>query len=235
MHIPEKLKKVISERKRHFVLHYHDIMLEEADIETLDEQQWLNDNVMTFYMEYTERQVIPRNIKDILLLRPTMTHLLTYSPGKPSDLIGALPPHFEEKRVIFAPINNGTPEAANNGTHWSLLVYFRPTNSFYYYDSLNFTNIKDAKQTAKRMTPLLGSKRKPRFIPSSTPQQTNGADCGLMVISTIEYLLHQIFNHPGNNNGKTLFSMDKSSSMLSPNDIRIMLKSLVYHLRQNDK
>ncbi|ORZ26198.1 hypothetical protein BCR42DRAFT_401774 [Absidia repens] len=215
-------------KKRQIVLHYHDVVLDEEDMETLKEGQWLNDNIMTFYMEYTERELIPQGVNDILLLRPTMSQLVTYYPGTPSDLTSALPPHFDKRRFIFIPINNGTPETANNGTHWSLLVYSRPTNRFYHYDSLHSTNIKEAKLTAKRMTALLGTRKSPDFKSSSAPQQENGADCGLMVVGIMDCLIKQAL--ASSSNSKAL-KLDASSKVQPPNETRSWLKSLVYHLQ----
>ncbi|CAO3599699.1 unnamed protein product [Absidia cylindrospora] len=214
-------------KKRQVVLHYHDVMLDEEDMETLEEGQWLNDNIMTFYMEYTEQELIPKDVNDILLLRPTMSQLITYYPGTPTDLTSALPPHFDNRQFIFA-IDNGTPETANNGTHWSLLVYSRPTNTFHHYDSLHSTNIKEAKHTAKRMTPLLGTRKSPHFKSSSTPQQENGADCGPMVISIMDCLIKQAL--ASSNNSKTL-KLDASSKVQPSNETRSWLKSLVYQLQ----
>jgi hypothetical protein len=51
-------------------------------MDTLEEGQWLNDNIMSFYMEYMERQVIPIETSDVLLLRPTMSQLIAHTPGK---------------------------------------------------------------------------------------------------------------------------------------------------------
>lgn len=80
--------------------------------------------------------------------------------------------------AIFIPVNDGDPSKANSGTHWSLLVYVRAVNSFYYYDTLKFSNLRDAELTCKRMQPLLHLDKPSQFIPATTPQQDNGSDCG---------------------------------------------------------
>lgn len=95
-----------------------------------------------------------------------------------TDLEPALPKDMDKKAVIFMPINDGDPEKANSGTHWSLMVYVREINSFYYYDTLKFNNLREGEQTCKRIQPLLKLNEAAQFIPSSTPQQGNGSDCG---------------------------------------------------------
>ncbi|KAI8342751.1 hypothetical protein BC941DRAFT_413737 [Chlamydoabsidia padenii] len=225
-------------KKRKVVLHYHDIMLEETDMATLEEGQWLNDNIMSFYMEYIERQVIPGDSNDMLLLRPTMSQLIAHTPGNPKDLIGVLPPHLDKRRLIFVPINNGTPETANNGTHWALLVYSRPTNTFYYYDSLHSTNIEEGRNTSKRMISLFGtgktllSKVKPPdFIPLSTPQQSNGTDCGLMVIGIMDCLIHQTMKCSTDD----ALQIGNPNQVRPPNETRSLLKSLIRQEQRKSK
>lgn len=98
--------------------------------------------------------------------------------GDVMDLEPALPKGMDKHAVIFMPINDGDPERANSGTHWSLMVYVREANSFYYYDTLKFNNLREGEKTYKRIQPLLKLNEAAQFIPSSTPQQVNGSDCG---------------------------------------------------------
>jgi sentrin-specific protease 8 len=85
---------------------------------------------------------------------------------------------MDKYEAIFIPINDGKPSEAYSGTHWSLMVYIRAINTFYYYDTLKFNNLQNGELTSKRMQPLLKVDKQPQFIPSSTPQQDNGSDCG---------------------------------------------------------
>lgn len=98
--------------------------------------------------------------------------------GDVTQLIPALPPNMESYEAIFIPVNDGKPNVAYSGTHWSLMVYVRAVNSFFYYDTLKFNNLRDGEYASKRFQPLLQLKEPSKFIPSSTPQQENGSDCG---------------------------------------------------------
>lgn len=98
--------------------------------------------------------------------------------GDITELIPALPPNMETYEAIFIPVNDGKPNVAYSGTHWSLMVYIRAINSFFYYDTLKFNNLRDGEYASKRFQPLLQMKEHAKFIPSSTPQQENGSDCG---------------------------------------------------------
>ncbi|CAO3614321.1 unnamed protein product [Cunninghamella echinulata] len=180
-------------------------------------------------MEYMERTTVHN---DILLLRPAMVHLLTYMPGNPKELQGVLPPQFENRRVIFIPINDGIADKAYSGTHWSLLVFFRSSKSFFYYDSLNTSNIRPAKYTAKRMIPLLKLDMEPEFKVIPSPQQEGTSDCGLMVLSLMDLLIGRIIsNTTTNENGQGILATKELNRMKSPDSIRkdmiILIKKLL--------
>jgi sentrin-specific protease 8 len=94
------------------------------------------------------------------------------------DLTFALPPNIDQRQVIFIPINDGDATQAYSGSHWSLMVYVRATNTFYYYDSLQSSNMKQAVHTSGRIYPLLNVDEPSQFVSMTTSQQNNGSDCG---------------------------------------------------------
>ncbi|ORX62357.1 cysteine proteinase, partial [Hesseltinella vesiculosa] len=146
------------------------------DLDTIKENHWLNDTIIEFYMEYKERT--EAGFTDaILLLRPAMVQLLTHSSEDPNLLKTVLPPNLDTREVVFAPINDGSPGKAYDGSHWSLVVFFRPTKRYYYYDSMGTGNFRAARKTARKLAPLLGEQASDLLI-AETPQQGNGADCG---------------------------------------------------------
>lgn len=158
--------------------------------------------MIEFHMEVLERTSVPKDTQ-YLFLRPGMVHLVTHAEGTPIHLFyrltyshvrhegdvmqlePVLPANMDQYQVIFIPVNDGVPQRAYSGTHWSLIVYVRAVNSFYYFDTLKFSNLKQGENTCKRLQPLLKLERPAQFIPCSTPQQDNGTDCGG---NTIKYL-----------------------------------------------
>lgn len=173
------------------------------------------------------------------------------------QLVSALPENMDKYEAIFIPINDGKPSEAYSGTHWSLMVYIRPSNSFYYYDTLTFNNIRDGELTLRRMKPLLKVDKRPQFIPSSTPQQANGSDCGgefslysflyciiltcisltVSVISIIDYTLHQLLKIRGQkepvNYNKIMIL--KPKYMSTPNQVRDNVSGMIKRLQQRSK
>lgn len=105
------------------------------------------------------------------------------------QLAPALPPQMDQYEAIFIPVNDGKPQEAYSGTHWSIMLYIRAVNSFFYYDTLKFNNLRDGELSSRRIQPLLKLEKSAQFIPSSTPQQINGSDCGgiYLYIEFIEF------------------------------------------------
>ncbi|KAJ3299934.1 SUMO1 sentrin specific peptidase 8 [Borealophlyctis nickersoniae] len=121
-----------------------------------------------------------------------MVHLLAHI-SDPTDLASALPPGLQEKLAVFIPVNDEQRNVAGGGSHWSLMVYFRPTNTFYYYDSLGTLNRDSAKQTMRSLTPLIAGEATSSFFADvDTPPQTNPFDCGVYVMAITELIASRI-------------------------------------------
>lgn len=150
-----------------------------------------------------------------------------------SELASALPPDLGSCQAVFIPVNDASdPTRADSGSHWSLLVYARPFNSFYYYDSLGDSNLNAAIAVAKKFSPLL-SKDRPNFVhQKEAPQQANGADCGACVIGAVDVLVNRLLQPqtPG-----TAFSPDAimhltENDVLPPATVRSTLKDIIKKL-----
>lgn len=90
---------------------------------------------------------------------------------------------------IFFPINNGDERNGLNGTHWTLLVFDREQQQFQYYDTAEGRNGVPAPTAIAIMNHLIPPEDELVFVcPDDTPQQQNGDDCGVFVISITENL-----------------------------------------------
>ncbi|KAI7905576.1 uncharacterized protein BX663DRAFT_500201 [Cokeromyces recurvatus] len=218
------------------ILHYHDIVIRQSDLDTLAPGQWLNDTMIAFHMEFLERTFVPKDA-NYLFLRPGMVHLITFAQGDVMQLVSALPPNMDKYEAIFIPINDGKPYEAYSGTHWSLMVYIRQVNSFYYYDTLKFNNLRDGEMTSRRLQPLLRLKERSQFIPSTTPQQGNGSDCGVSVIAIIDYTLHQLLKSRGQKEPVQYnkIMMLKSKHLSTPQQVRDNINGMIKRLQQRSK
>ena len=104
-----------------------------------------------------------------------------------SVLLGPL--DLASRDAIFLPINDSRDaDAANSGSHWSLLVFERVSQSFTLLDSMpSRETLPIASIAATRLAAMLGVStgrmRAPRIAVPDVPRQTNSYDCGVFVIS----------------------------------------------------
>ncbi|KAF3940140.1 hypothetical protein ABW19_dt0200704 [Dactylella cylindrospora] len=177
-------------------LSYHDICLYKEDINCLIDD-WLTDNNIAFWEEYLEREVINRSdCNGIILLRPSMVFMLRLSSSV-SSIASALPLVFNATH-IFLPINdNRDPNAAEAGSHWSLLVVSVKDKVAFHYDSLSSSNLSHAKAVAEKVAEWLGSELDFHDLDEDTPQQGNTSDCGVHVCMNMRHLLvKRLLNTP---------------------------------------
>jgi sentrin-specific protease 8 len=168
---------------------YGDCQVYDYDLETLRPGEWLNDTIIEFAYEYYEKEIF-QDQKRFLFLRPAIVYLIMHTRDR-SSLEGALPIGMDQKDVIFLPINDSSGED-DSGSHWSLLVYWKQTNSFYHYDSIGSSNEMMARYCKDKIADFIGSSLTASFIPIDTPQQQNGYDCGVYVIAITKLLASRL-------------------------------------------
>lgn len=116
-----------------------------------------------------------------------MSFMLMQTPD-PTTLKAALP-DFTLTTHIFLPINDcHDVEAAEGGSHWSLLLVSLIDGVAFHYDSLCPANREDAELATKKISQLLAKSLRFTNLTDS-PQQENGSDCGVYVCMEMRYLL----------------------------------------------
>lgn len=189
-------------------LDFEDAMIRQEDFDLLQDGHWINDNLIHFSFE-----LLKKEFKHFHYLSPSMVQLLTYSQAD-----GIAPKELKVANLVFIPINDND-EYESGGTHWSLMVYHRLTQIFFYYDSL--------KSRSQREKALLVKKRLEKVLNCSgtyfeeieTPMQVNGYDCGVYVMWIAEFCSRKqllddgITGKPGNLGSWRL------SKSLKPEDI----------------
>ncbi|RIA80197.1 hypothetical protein C1645_810549 [Glomus cerebriforme] len=217
-------------------LYYKDAMLTPADYDYLYDDRWLNDQCIDFYLEYLEYNF---PIKDdskvrLCLLRASMSFLISNIEDA-KYLSKALPKQMFSANIIFIPVNDKQLlESFVGGSHWSLLVYVKNSNKFLYYDSANNYNLYVANKFADKISGILEFERDDMKI-MNTPQQMNGIDCGVYVLSIIDQLYQRIIELPSNSDQadcEKILEVDKQN-LLPISDMRKEIRDLAEKLKNS--
>ncbi|KAH9606374.1 hypothetical protein KSS87_017279 [Heliosperma pusillum] len=165
------------------ILSYNDTVLRRSDLDILSGPQYLNDRIIEFYFSYLS-STYPT--EDIQLVPPSIAFWLQNCPDKETLKTFIEPLNFPAKNLIFFPVNNNEDVTqAEAGSHWSLLVFYRPANVFVHHDSFRASNSTYSRMLYANVAGFFsGSNSDVQYIEhKSSPQQNNGYDCGLFVVS----------------------------------------------------
>ncbi|XP_014609295.1 PREDICTED: sentrin-specific protease 8-like [Polistes canadensis] len=176
------------------VLSYQNSLLRNSDVNLLRGEYWLNDNIIGFYLEYLHDHLNVPNKNEILYISPELTQLLKMTNPSQYDIF-LKPINAHTKKFIFFPLNNLNRKDAAGGSHWSLLVYSKPENTYFHLDSFQDTNGSIASTFTNNLMLYFNCKNDTKFIEKDCPQQTNGYDCGLYVLCFIDIISHHVLQN----------------------------------------
>lgn len=168
---------------------YHGVCLKAADIALLDGPNWLNDQIIAFYFQYLHR-VVYQNKTKLLFVSPEIVQCIKIANlnTEANVFLGPLKP--EKRDFIFFPLNDNSKDAAG-GTHWSLLVFSRPENTFYNFDSLGNFNAPTA-MTMYRILKVVLKSPNACFENHQSARQQNAFDCGIFVICNVSEISRHV-------------------------------------------
>lgn len=177
------------------ILQFFDVSIYGEDLVNLKDDEWFNDNDISFVYEYLERYQLSKYDKlvssAIQLVRPSMVYLLAQTP-EPQQLRGVIPP-LEKGKFLFLPVNdNDDVEAVCAGSHWSLVVISMLDKVAMVYDSMEQANEREARDVITKVEDYLNDGTKFHVRLMSTPQQLNGSDCGVIVSQITAYLTSKL-------------------------------------------
>lgn len=128
------------------VLSYQNTLLRESDLKLLDGSNWLNDNLISFYLEYLENHLESEFHDKVLFLSPQVAHLLRSNFNSilikselALELLAMEAQVLKAKQLIIIPVNNSNALESTGGSHWTLLVAIKSEDErtfvFKHYDS----------------------------------------------------------------------------------------------------
>ncbi|CAF3527756.1 unnamed protein product [Adineta steineri] len=238
---------------------YYDSIVRVSNLKTLDNSNWLDDNIITFAFEYVqnESKFLKDNQNLFAFVSPPVVQLIKMSDDLFAEqLLQSI--DFLEKRFLILPINDNRQVTEFSGSHWSLLIlsiqgrnifFFRfinkkntfPSEKFlYHFDSMSSLNDRTAKEMQKKLKIFFHGDI--HLINSRCPQQANGFDCGLYVIVIVEEFCRYIQEYYSmeNLNDKKFFEkfIDEINRCITSeyiNQRRKQLKTLLESMSSNKK
>ncbi|XP_064458014.1 sentrin-specific protease 8-like [Ornithodoros turicata] len=208
------------------ILSYHDVLLRESDVELLDGPYWLNDAIITFWMQFMEHELYQQHSPSVAFVTPDVVHFVKSSSG--SDLAEELKSlELQKKDVVLLPVNDCACLDSPGGCHWSLLVYSRKDGKFAHYDSSKGTNLEHAQRVAKALLPVLNAEVID-LVEVQCPQQKNSYDCGVHVIYNLDRVCQKYMEDCQDNTHRLALKNDMEQN-------RHILKRLVLELAQKSK
>ncbi|KAG0688960.1 Smt3-specific protease [Pichia californica] len=169
------------------------IKITSADLLTLSDRHWLNDNVIDFYMQLIKGYVNAKGISKVHVFS-TFFYTTLQSKGYAGVRKWAKRAKVDvsELDYVFVPCNL-------NQVHWALAVIDNVNQSFDYIDSLNGdgTNILAmlveymTEETLKNHGASMNGKDYSKYFingHAECPGQQNGFDCGVFTCTAVDYL-----------------------------------------------
>lgn len=131
---------------------------------------------------------IPENT---LVLQPSISHLLKNSKitSEVNTLLSDL--QVDTYDYILAPVNDNNDDSREGGTHWSLLMYTRQTDTYYHLDSLEPLNTTHARRLAARIS----GDPDVDVVRLRCRRQEKSVECGAYVLHYIQLICYRIQNN----------------------------------------
>lgn len=170
------------------VLSFHENVLRLSDVDLLQGPYWLNDQIISFYLEYLEK-IVYVDERRFLFVSPEVTQCIKIVPD--TEIPVFLDPlNANQRQFIFFPLNDNQMDSAG-GSHWSLLVFSRLENTFYHFDSSKGSNKLISSYFVNGVKSSLNA-IDANLVNVPCLQQSNGYDCGIHVLCTIDAVTQHI-------------------------------------------
>jgi hypothetical protein len=129
------------------VLTTDDVTVRQSDLDSCE--CWLTDIILSFAYSELERSLHAPTKAQVGLVQASTVFMGNVLEGADlATIVANL--KLSTKAFVFLPINNNAdPDRARGGSHWSLLVYSRTANEFWYFDSCNNMNQSAAMHVAR--------------------------------------------------------------------------------------
>uniref|UniRef100_A0A6B2G4D5 Sentrin-specific protease 8 (Trinotate prediction) n=1 Tax=Myxobolus squamalis TaxID=59785 RepID=A0A6B2G4D5_MYXSQ len=129
-----------------------DCQIDEYDVDCIANHDFLTDRTLLFFITYFYTKFAKEFKKKVEIISPEVVHLIKMVDESKEILI---PLKLNTKKLIILLINDCVSAESGGGSHWSLLVYYQKSNSFYHFDSMGNSNGNHASIVADKVTEVL--------------------------------------------------------------------------------
>ena len=171
-----------------------DIRLTSEEASCLDNECWLLDVAIEFFLEYLCRIKWSKYKDSIEIIGPCVAQMLKMCKNA-EDIMGQLKPlNLKDRTLVLIPVNNAHDQESK-GCHWSLLIFFPKEEIFHHIDSLYPMNKESAWKIAVQIDKGLDLDNGTfdHHHELEEYQQENKFDCGLFVLENAEQAITQTF------------------------------------------
>ncbi|XP_046674767.1 sentrin-specific protease 8-like [Homalodisca vitripennis] len=144
----------------------------------------LSDEEMKMYLDQIQ---VPGNANRIDL---SVSHFLKINTDSEDTVKMRSSLALDTYDYVLAAVNNREDETREGGTHWSLLVYTRESNTYYHLDSVEPLNCPHAQ----RLAVALSGDPDVNVVQMQCRQLKSGVECGGYVVHYIELTCSMIVN-----------------------------------------
>lgn len=125
-----------------------------------------------------------------LFISPEVTQCIKIVSDQEAQLF-LEPLNATEKEFIFLALNDNSQALQAGGSHWNLIVYSKPENSFFNFDSMGESNSYPSKKLVEILKKSLNCPDA-RLVQTDSLQQSNFYDCGIHLICNVDQVTQHI-------------------------------------------
>ena len=169
------------------ILDYHDSIIHESDMALIENKNWLNDIIVSFYYEFLEKEKFKKEVdsNEMGFVNASSVQCIKLCDDiQEVNMCFLEPLELSKKRFVFFPLNNNQHSLKSGGSHWSLLVHSRDQKTFFHFDSGHGMNDHEATFLYKRIKNYFNANN--IVLVNVYAQQSNSYDCGVYVLGKFQ-------------------------------------------------
>lgn len=188
------------------ILSYNDSLLRRSDVMLIQNNDWINDSVITFWFEYLTHAKYQAYESRVSLISPEVTQFIKSADSNNSDTKSVVLSVLQsmslmDKDLILMPLNDHSSRSlTSGGSHWTLITIIRNTIvpntfSFHHLDSLASGSNEHAAAQIYRVLQNILPFDPVSILNMDCTMQINSYDCGIHVMVNADALCQHVLQN----------------------------------------